>query len=65
MRVASSEVTERLARGEKVDPAHYYFRTTPSYKVSGEPFAWLQRADFIARGTGNPDSLVIDFFQVL
>ena len=32
VRVGSPEVIERLARGERVDPAAYYFRTTPSFR---------------------------------
>ena len=33
VRVASTEVTQRLAHGEKVDPALYYFRTAPVFKA--------------------------------
>jgi len=65
IRVASAEVTERLARGEAVDPAQYYFRTTPSFKVAGEKFGWLQRSVFVARGVRKPASVEIDFYRVL
>jgi hypothetical protein len=64
VRVASPEVTERLARGEQVDPGQYYFRTTPHFKVAGETYGWMQRAVFVARGVRNPDSVTIDFYAV-
>jgi Protein of unknown function (DUF3237) len=64
VRSASPEVTERLARGEQVDPSQYYFRTTPHFKVAGEAHGWMQRAVFVARGIRNSDSVVIDFYAV-
>lgn len=64
VRVASPEVTERLAKGQKVDPSQYYFRTTPSFKVAGPALAWMQRAIFVGCGVRNPDSVVIDYFEV-
>jgi len=64
VRVASAEVTERLAKGEKVDPSQYYFRTTPSFQAAGPELAWMQRAVFVGRGMRNPDSVVIDYFEV-
>jgi Protein of unknown function (DUF3237) len=64
VRSASPEVTERLARGDKVDPAQYYFRTTPSFKVAGEALGWMERTVFVARGIRNPDSVTIDFYAV-
>lgn len=64
VRVASPEVTERLAKGEVVDPSEYYFRTTPSFKVTAGPHDWLRRAVFVARGIRKPDRVVIDFYVV-
>ncbi len=64
IRVASAEVTEKLARGELVDPSLYYFRSTPSFHVSGDAYAWMQRAVFVARGIRRPDHVMIDFYIV-
>lgn len=64
VRVASAEVTERLARGEEVAPDAYYFRTTPVFAVADGPHAWLRRATFVARGIRKPDHVVIDVYQV-
>jgi hypothetical protein len=64
VRVASPEVTQRLAKGEKVDPALYYFRTAPVFKAGSAAQGWLQRAVFVGRGIRNPDSVVIDYYEV-
>lgn len=64
VRVASPEVTERLAKGEPVDPSEYYFRTTPSFKVTAGPHEWLRRSAFVARGVRRPDKVLIDFYIV-
>jgi len=64
VRVASAEVTEQLAKGELVDPSAYYFRTTPSFKVTSGPHDWLRRSVFVARGIRKPDSVLIDFYVV-
>lgn len=64
VRTASPEVIERIAKGENVDPALNYFRTTPSFRVAGEQFAWMQRSVFVARGIRRPKSVEIDFYLV-
>jgi hypothetical protein len=64
VRTATPEVIERLARGEDVDPALYYFRTTPSFTVRAGPHEWLRRHAFVARGIRRPDHVEIDFYVV-
>lgn len=64
VRVATPEVIERLSRGEQVDPSQYYFRTTPVLSASGDAYAWMQRSVFVARGTRNPATVLIDFYVV-
>lgn len=64
VRVASPEIIKRIAAGEDVDPALYYFRTTPRFEVAEGPHIWLRRSAFIARGIRKPDHVVIEFFRV-
>ena len=64
LRTATAEVVERLARGEDVDPALYYFRTTPSFRVGAPELDWMQRHAFVARGIRKPDHVVIDYYMV-
>ena len=42
------EVLARLARGEEVDPASYYFRTIMRFETGDENIAWLNRTIAIA-----------------
>ncbi|HKX10259.1 MAG TPA: DUF3237 domain-containing protein [Stellaceae bacterium] len=59
------DVIERLNRGEVVDPATYYFRTTPYFETSSEKYAWMNRICAIATGSRLADKRVFDVFQVL
>jgi Protein of unknown function (DUF3237) len=65
LRKATAEVTERLLRGELVDPDEYYFRTHVRFSTAAERLAWLN--DLLAVSTGRRDrSLVtIDVHEVL
>jgi Protein of unknown function (DUF3237) len=64
VRVASTEITERLARGEDVDQADYYFRSSPRFAVTAGPHDWLARKVFVARGIRRPDHVDLEVFVV-
>lgn len=53
-----------LARGEAVDPARYYMRTTPSFETGDARYQWLN--DLIAVGSGlrRADAVVLDFYHI-
>jgi hypothetical protein len=59
------EVIDRLNRGEEVDPASYYFRTTPYFETSSEKYAWLNRICAIATGSRVGDQRGFHVFVVL
>jgi len=50
LRHGPPEVMEALARGEAVDPAAYYFRTTPRFETSHPKYAFLNRRLTVATG---------------
>ncbi len=58
------EVVERLARGEDVDPALYYMRTTPWFETAAPAYAWLNRIVCVGSGARRADSVELDFFEV-
>jgi hypothetical protein len=64
VRVAEPAVSDKLARGEAVDPSAYYFRTTPRFSVATGRYDWLRRSVFVARGIRKPDSVLVDFYVV-
>jgi hypothetical protein len=63
-RHGSKEVVERLARGEDVDPALYYMRTTPWFETSAPAYAWLNRAVCVGTGARRAAAVELDFYEV-
>jgi hypothetical protein len=59
------EVIDRLNRGEEVDPAGYYFRTTPYFETSSEKYAWLNGICAIATGSRVGDRRGFEVYAVL
>jgi len=57
LRKASDEVTERLARGDPVDPDEYYFRTHVRLSTSSPRLGWLN--DLLGVSTGSRDRSVV------
>lgn len=49
----------------RVDPAQYYFRTTPSFETGSESYCWLN--DIVSVGSGYPieGGVAYSVFQVL
>jgi len=41
VRTGPPEVMKRIAAGERVDPAEYYFRIVPFFETGSEKYAWL------------------------
>src|ERR1700745_1878700 len=48
LRHGPPDVIEALARGEVVDPAAYYFRTTPRFETSHPAYAFLNHRITVA-----------------
>ena len=65
IRHGAAEVIQRLEKGEEVDPASYYFRTSPIFEAPAGKYEWLNRV--IAVGTGHRFSYgpVYSVFEVL
>jgi hypothetical protein len=58
-------VLERLNRGEKVDPAEYYFRIAPFFETGSEKYGRLNRAIAVGTGDRKPEGPIYDVFEVL
>ncbi len=59
------DVLAQIARGERVDPASYYFRTAVTFETSSEKYAWLNRLIAIGFGYREPEGPRYDVFEVL
>lgn len=58
-------VLARIAAGEAVDPALYYFRTAPRFEVAGDsPHGWLGRTLFLGTAARYQDHVGLDIFAV-
>jgi len=58
-------VLARIAAGDVVDPALYYFRTTPRFDVASDsPHAWLGRTVFLCTAARYKDHVALDIFAI-
>jgi hypothetical protein len=64
LRHGPREVLEKLARGDSVDPAHYYFRTAMRFETSDPAVDWLNRILALARGTREARAVRLDVYEV-
>ncbi|NVK41115.1 MAG: DUF3237 domain-containing protein [Oceanospirillaceae bacterium] len=64
IRVADSDTTERLLRGESVDPSQVYFRCSPSFETASPSLKWICERLFIGTGIRRPDTVELELFEV-
>jgi hypothetical protein len=65
IRAATPEVAAKIARGEKVEPSQYYFRTSPKFEAPSGKYEWVNNTLFICTGERLPDAVLITVFKVL
>jgi hypothetical protein len=65
LRHGPPDVIARLARGEDVDPALYYFRTLMRFEAGEESVLWLNKVLAVARGKRAARAVHLDVFEVL
>jgi hypothetical protein len=59
------EVIARLARGEDVDPALYYFRTMMRFEAGHDSVLWLNKILALGRGRREARAVLLDIYEVL
>lgn len=64
LRFASLENSQRIMRGEPVNPADVYFRCQPKLEAAGSTWAWLSETQFIGTGRRAPDGVFLSFYRV-
>ncbi|HLX97962.1 MAG TPA: DUF3237 domain-containing protein [Roseiarcus sp.] len=64
VRFGPPEAMARITRGEPVDPAEIYFRSTPRFETAAPAYQWLMRPLFIASGARHPDRVALSVFEV-
>ena len=58
-------VIAAIGRGETVDPAHYYFRTTPRFATAHPKYAFLNRIIAVASGDRRAEGPIYTIHEVL
>ena len=64
IRSVPAEVLARMTAGEAVDPAEYYFRTTPHFYTSAPGYDWLNRLLAVATGQRLANGPVYNVFAI-
>ena len=64
IRSGPPDVLARIAAGDAVDPASYYFRTTPTFETGATQHAWLTRGVFVATARREARRVIVDVFLV-
>ena len=60
-----ADVLDRVVAGESVDPALYYFRTTPRFEAPDDSrHAWLNQNVFVCSAARFSDRVMLRFFTV-
>jgi hypothetical protein len=65
LRHGPPEVIAAIGRGETVDPATYYFRTTPRFETAHPAYAFLNRMVAVASGDRRPEGPIYTVHEVL
>lgn len=65
IRFGPVELLQKLKRGEPVDPALIYCRTSPKFETGHEKYRWLMERLFVASVARHADRVVIDVHQVM
>lgn len=64
LRHGPPDVMQRLARGEDVDPADYYFRTIPEFIAPKGRYEWLNRSVFVCSGARYANAIKLWVWRV-
>lgn len=65
LRHGPPDVMARLARGENIDPALYYFRTVMRFETADPTVDWMNRILAIAHGQREARAIKLDVYEVL
>ena len=60
-----ADILDRMAAGDMVDPALYYFRTTPRFEAPDDSdHAWLNRSVFVCSAARFSERVMLRFSRV-
>ena len=62
--VIPPDVRQRIMSGQDVDPAQYYFRTTPYFETASEKYSWLNKLVTVGVGKRTKTSVVYSIYAI-
>src|SRR5262249_39040924 len=65
LRHGPADVIAALGRGESIDPARYYFRTTPRFETAHPKYAFLNRLLAVSSGDRRAEGPIYTIHEVL
>jgi uncharacterized protein DUF3237 len=65
IRHGPADVIARVDKGEAVDPALYYFRTSPRFETASEQYDWMNRITAVGLGYRTAAGVTYSVFEVL
>jgi Protein of unknown function (DUF3237) len=65
IRHGPADVMARMDAGEDVNPALYYFRTSPTFETASERYAWMNRIIAVGVGYRTPTAVIYSVFEIL
>lgn len=65
LRHGPADVIAALARGERVDPSTYYFRTLPRFDTGHAKYAFLNRIRAVSTGDRRAEGPIYTVYEIL
>ena len=65
VRHGPADVMAKMAAGEVVDPASYYFRIAPVFETSAKNYAWINKIVAVGTGRREPTGPIYTVEEVL
>jgi len=62
--VIPPEVRQRIMGGQDIDPALYYFRTTPYFETGSDKYGWLNKIVTVGVGKRTKSSVVYTIYAI-
>ena len=64
LRHGPPDVLAAIARGERVDPSAYYFRTTPRFETAAPAYAFLNKLLAVATGDRRATGPIYSIYEI-
>jgi hypothetical protein len=65
IRHGPADVIARIDAGEDVDPALYYFRTSPIFETASKSYDWMNRITAVGLGYRTAANVIYSVFEIL